>query len=180
MSLLRKCVDCGLEAHTEKDLETFVSRINLCNKCKAKRVKESRATDDEVYLKYKLTTIKTRCYNPHYKAYDYYGGRGIVVCQEWLDDPNAFVDWTHSSGWRRGLEIDRIDTDGPYSPQNCRWVTRKDQQRNRRNCTTFPEKGTRICCKCKVEKPLTDFHVDRRAPQGRTYVCKECRNKRRH
>ncbi len=60
----------------------------------------------------------------------------------------------------------------------ARWATRFEQQHNRRDTSTFPKKGTRICARCKIEKPFTDFHRDRTDSQGHGYVCKECKKKK--
>lgn len=78
--------------------------------------------------------IRRRCNNPKDKAYKDYGGRGINVCDEWQNDPKAFCEWALSHGWRQGLSLDRIDNDKGYSPDNCRWATRKVQNNNKR-CT---------------------------------------------
>jgi len=75
--------------------------------------------------------IKTRCYNPKSDSYYRYGGRGIKVCEEWLNDFKAFYDWSISNGWQEGLEIDRIDNDGNYEPINCRYVTTTENNHNR-------------------------------------------------
>lgn len=77
--------------------------------------------------------MKCRCYNKNYKYYEYYGGRGIKVCDEWLNDFQVFYDWAINNGYKENLTIDRINTNGNYEPDNCCWVDRKQQTRNRRN-----------------------------------------------
>ncbi len=65
-------------------------------------------------------------------CYRNYRGRGITVCDEWRDNFPAFRDWALSHGYAEGLSIDRIDNDGNYCPENCRWVTMAEQQKNKR------------------------------------------------
>lgn len=73
-----------------------------------------------------------RCTNPNQKKYPIYGGRGIVVCEEWKCSYTAFRDWAMANGYEEGLSIDRVDVDGNYEPSNCRWATRSEQEANKR------------------------------------------------
>lgn len=78
--------------------------------------------------------MKGRCYNPKsYKNYKHYGGRGIKVCDEWLNDFKSFYNWSITHGYRDDLTIDRIDVNGNYEPSNCRWITMQEQNRNKRS-----------------------------------------------
>ena len=74
--------------------------------------------------------MKQRCSNPNMRNWKNYGGRGIFVCLEWLNDPRPFVYWALRNGWRKGLTVERVDNDGPYSPENCTIATYKTQNRN--------------------------------------------------
>lgn len=74
-----------------------------------------------------------RCYNPRHEWFKRYGGRGITICDEWLQDHGAFFSWALSNGYKDGLTIDRIDVDKGYYPGNCRWVDMKTQLNNRSN-----------------------------------------------
>jgi hypothetical protein len=77
-----------------------------------------------------FTSMRTRCYYKGHNRYVNYGGRGIYICEEWRHNPAAFIDWAIENGWKKGLQIDRIDNDGPYHPDNCRFVTSKENTRN--------------------------------------------------
>ena len=88
--------------------------------------------------------MRARCYNPKGLCYPRYGGRGVTVCDEWRDNPSAFFEWALSNGYESGLEIDRIDNEKGYSPENCRWVTRKENCRNRRSNVMIEHEGELI------------------------------------
>lgn len=82
----------------------------------------------DLYTKY--NSMKQRCYYKKGKRYSKYGGRGIVVCESWLNDFKSFHDWAICSGYKKGLSLDRINNDGNYEPSNCRWTTMSVQNRN--------------------------------------------------
>ena len=87
-------------------------------------------------------SMKQRCNNKNAWAYKYYGAKGIRVCDEWQSDYLSFKRWSEENGYVEGLTIDRINTNGDYSPQNCRWVTRKDQANNQTTTIHIEYNGT--------------------------------------
>lgn len=76
--------------------------------------------------------MKKRCYNKKCVGYKNYGGKGVTICKEWLDDFNSFYSWSIENGYNEKLTIDRIDSSGNYEPKNCRWIT-KSENTTRRN-----------------------------------------------
>lgn len=83
--------------------------------------------------------MKSRCLNPQNTSYKNYGGRGIKICERWLDFKNFNDDM--STTYIKGLQLDRIDNNSGYSKENCRWVTAKQNARNRRDCRLITYKG---------------------------------------
>lgn len=99
------------------------------------------STGDNQRLYHIWCAIRNRCYSEHHVRYDRYGGRGIKVCDEWLNDFYAFEDWSMENGYQDDLTIDRIDFDGDYEPDNCRWITQKEQCNNKSDNKYLEYKG---------------------------------------
>lgn len=106
-------------------------------------------------------SMKSRCENPNRQKFKDYGGRGISVCEKWHDS-YEFVLWALLNGYRKGLQLDRINNDKGYSPENCRWVTPKENSRNRRNTKFLTVHGVRKCvsewCETVDVSPFTVYY----------------------
>lgn len=93
--------------------------------------------------------MRQRCKNKNTDAFEYYGGRGISVCDEWDKSFDAFYQWAIDNGYGEKLTIDRINVNGNYTPDNCKWSTIKEQNNNRRN--------NRVLCFNGVSKTVTEW-----------------------
>lgn len=135
---LCKC-DCGNETIVDT-CQLSQGKTTSCGCARNERLQIGNVIHggryDRLYKTYH--NMKNRCYNKNSNDYKYYGARGISICEEWLNDYTAFKAWAYANGYnedaKRGeCTIDRIDVDGNYSPDNCRWVDMVVQSRNRRN-----------------------------------------------
>jgi hypothetical protein len=129
---LYKCGFCGTNFKASTS-NISTGNTKSCGCYKKRRISETHKTHGLGYTKlYRVwTDIKNRTLNPKHNYYFDYGGRGINICEEWLDLHN-FYNWAISNGYSEDLTIDRIDNDEGYFPENCRWTTKTIQSRNQR------------------------------------------------
>ena len=128
-----KCGFCGtnFKANTNDINRGYIKSCGCYHK---RRASETNKTHGLIGIKlYHIwVQIKGRTLNSKHKQYNDYGGRGITIYDEWKNDFMSFYNWALSNGYSDKLSIDRIDNDGNYEPENCRWTTRIIQGRNQR------------------------------------------------
>lgn len=141
---------CKCSCGNEKIIKTSYLIRGVSNSCgcycrelHANLLKTHGMTNTRIYKIYK--DIKRRCYNPNCSFYNRYGGRGITICDEWLNDFMNFYNWSMANGYEDNLTIDRINVNGNYEPSNCRWIDYKAQARNRRNNRLYTHNGETKC-----------------------------------
>lgn len=125
---LCKC-DCGNEKEV---LGSYLvhGRVSSCGCSHYDKISTHKLSRTPLYQVWR--DMKKRCYSPKCKSFSNYGGRGIKVCDEWVNDFDTFSKWALNNGYSSELTIDRINNDGDYCPDNCRWVSRQEQNRNTR------------------------------------------------
>lgn len=121
-----KTVSCGCRQYESKNFTHNMSKTRIYREWRA---------------------MRRRCYKAQKNDFPNYQGKGIIVCDEWKDDFLAFRDWAYANGYSDDLTIDRIDNDKGYSPENCRWVTNAEQQRNKSTTIKILYNGEYRCLK---------------------------------
>ena len=119
-----KCVECGHEADIQK------RHIYIPTACTHLGINGTHKQYNYVWTNKRIGNIfsgmKRRCYNPNDKSYDRYGGRGIKICDDWMDNPKSFEEWALSNGYNDKLTINRKNENENYCPENCEWITLED------------------------------------------------------
>ena len=134
--------DCGNTADVPyKSLKTGHTKSCGCYQVDVQRARKTThgLSETKIYKTYQ--NMKSRCNTPSSTEYANYGGRGIKVCAEWEESFEAFYNWSVRNGYADHLTIDRIDNNGPYSPENCRWATYAEQSRNKSSVHWFNLNG---------------------------------------
>lgn len=172
-----KC-DCGNYYYTNKD-QLLNDKVHSCGCEKSQRLSEMNSFYSQKYedkdsqpsslynsLYHSWTAMKHRCLSENDEHYEYYGGRGIVIYDDWLDY-NKFKQWALQNGWKNGLTIDRKDFNGNYEPSNCRWVTMKTQHNNtsRSKMLTYHGKTQSLRLWCD------ELHLDYGKTKARINAC---------
>lgn len=118
-----------------------------CGCLQRRRTSESNRTHglSRTRLYRELLGMKRRCYKKTDPAYPRYGGRGIGICDKWRNSFEAFRSWALASGYADDLTIERVDNDKWYCPENCRWIPKSEQAKNRRMNITVTIEGKEMC-----------------------------------
>lgn len=135
-----KC-DCGNVTRVRAN-SLLTGNTTSCGCGRIEAITKHNMTNTKLFNVWR--TMKERCNNKSYRQYKDYGGRGISLCDEW-EEFKPFMEWSLENGYKEGLSIDRIDNDGNYCPENCRWTTVRVQSRNRRANRILEYGGEKHC-----------------------------------
>lgn len=129
-----KCTTCGFE--TDAKLSNIKAPKKCAHKCLGGYYRPSSVGYTQKRLQHILRNMRSRCYSPKDKNYEWYGAKGVTICDEWLQNPKSFEDWALSNGYQYDLTIDRINPSLGYSPDNCRWIPNSENAR-RKSTTSY-------------------------------------------
>lgn len=146
----RTMYSCLCECGNKVVVEQYKLKCGHTKSCGCLRKDVSRKTQTKHGHRYSRlyviwNNMKKRCYNPKNKSFKDYGGRGIEVCDEWKTDFSVFYTWAINNGYNDTLTIDRINNDGNYEPNNCRWATKLEQNKNTRHNRLITLDGITKC-----------------------------------
>ena len=168
-----KC-DCGKEIIAKSSgLFYHVTKSCGCMKWENVRNGKLKARGFKPFQNIHIIRLRqnmiSRCYRKNTKSYKDYGERGIKICDEWLNSYEAFEKWCFENGWKENLEIDRIDNNGNYSPENCRFVTKLENCNNRRTSRMVTAFGETMSMadtarKYKVKYSRLQYYLDKGTP----------------
>lgn len=130
-----ECQECGYKKYTHYgEISGDSGRAYTCNHLTigGNYIQKTKWNNKRIETIFK--GMKQRCYNPKEKSYKWYGSKGIKVCDEWMNNPKSFEEWSLQNGYDDSLTIDRINEDKDYSPDNCRWI--KNNQNAKYKSTT--------------------------------------------
>ena len=134
------CKKCNKRMEIREDY--FPKHTGICIGCQKKNNKNNKIHGRSHTRLYRIwCCMKGRCLNKSNTAYKDYGDRGIRICDEWQKNFMNFYDWAINNGYEDNLSIDRINVNGNYEPSNCRWLTMKTQENNKRNNHYIEYKG---------------------------------------
>lgn len=148
---------CSCGNYKEIRIDSLLNGRTISCGCFAKEVQRKRKTKHGM-IKSRLYSIyygmHQRCENPNAHYFEYYGGRGISICSEWCGENgfNNFYEWAMKNGYSDNLTIDRIDGNFGYSPLNCRWITKMEQQQNLRTTVKIHVDGEELTLKEASQK----------------------------
>lgn len=151
--VLAKCLECGKEYEKRLD-DLRQNKTKMCRACNNRKTWTTHGLSNHpLYFVFK--DMHSRCEYEKHKKYKEYGGRGIGVCAEWADTYDglfAFYNWSINNGYKEGLQIDRIDNNSGYCPENCRWVTRSVNNFNKRNVKGYSKRKNKNVWRAYIEK----------------------------